>query len=1617
MVNPSTFAYTSWWSELNHFGQTLHAGHAPKLTLADPPAKSWIALAEAMPAFRAWTELGASKREKNLDPLHRWLDAVLEGFLGHSPQDYLKHSGIGDSWKVVGPDGRALKPERLLRLNPPGEEHALPIFITSAPLNQKDGKRRALDLDRFLRAKQLPMGLITDGRSLRWVVAGTHQNAFTQWDLLAGWGEGEAWLPWRGLFTLFGRGQGWAATPDKDRAHQLGLWLLESGQMQGDLSTTLGEQIREAVEALVHALDRWSMEDATRLAPLVEAEPDPLKQNHALYTAAVRLVMRLVVIAFAESRGLLPKDLDAYKQSYGLEVLWQRLKRAKGEVGFDNQMSAWVQLLGLFRLVHDGCAHPNLNLRAYGGDLFRPGNASDFDPVSRAMALWESVDGVPVSDKDVLQVLDRLKRTTIRVNGRAVATPVDFSTLSTEYIGLLYEGLLDYDLRTATEPMLLLNLGQQPLLPLSLLKDKSEKETKELLETLAKEKATKASSDEEYDEEDDESETEEEVAEEPEPDASETPSEDETAPEDAPEVPVELMTQAWDWAAEAARIMPSRFGLGNLRRGQTKAQKPDDMDTQEWADRLQRAARNLVARVIPPGERYLIRWSGTRKGSGTFYTRPALTEPLIRETLKPLCFEADGTPKKPEAILSLRVLDPAMGSASFLVGALRYLTHALYDSLIHHRLREDRPDRVILTLPFGLRAVGSPGESLPPVHPDDADAEPKLKRRLKRFVVERCIYGVDINPLAVELAKLAVWVETLDPDLPFGFLDHKLRCGNGLVGCWLDRVDDYPILAWDREGGDGKAGVETKALKEAFKAAKKLLEGQLFSGASWVMAPDHKAPEEVLPAARKALGDLHDIPIHNVDRQRKTWRALEADPALHALKQALDRWCALFFWPGVGDAGQPIKPEGLPMPDSWRDQAFAATVHRLAARHCFFHWELAFPEVFTGPMSGFDVVVGNPPWDTVQPESLEFFTRFDPIYRTRGKQKALTVQKDLFAQDPGIARSWNTVIQEIRSLTGFIKAAGNPFDTSFGKGKDQLLERWSTQRKRHPVHSDPAHPFVFQASGKVFTYKLFLEQARSVLKAGGRLGFLVPSSLYNASGAVDLRRTFLFQDHWELMFGFENRRKIFQIDSREKFVAIVVAKGMPEPSQPLQAAFMRLDPEELKSPVPYTLALKSSAVRRFAPNTLAFMEFRSPKDLAVADRLYADHPLLGDLGLRYSQEFNMTGDSDLWKEGTRKKLDAAGFSAPGEDVRDVRVRFRLWKAGLVPLVEGKHFWQFNPYYLGNDTENGLRKIMERQRFVTRDTLHRVAEEQWQKAKEKAEKNDESFDQALLDFMPWVRPRLMFRDIQNATNARTYIATTGLPLPHGHLVADISTTHGMGRDGAVALLNSFCVDWVIRRKITNHLSLFQITTLPIPRLHPEVVRTLSEAVISLSGVGCAPESDPLARLRAHILIDVLCAFSYELPEDLYEHILLDSEAKPKGFDALDKHLPFKIRQPQLTLDAYHQLLHKGLDRFLQDGAEIPEAALGYRRPLIEIWSPADGWDAAWAEAEAMAESEHEWDLFLGKEHAVQAEYGNLEGALDMAASAEHGKDPYRADPQPGALFDTDEFRRDGQRRLL
>ncbi len=191
------------------------------------------------------------------------------------------------------------------------------------------------------------------------------------------------------------------------------------------------------------------------------------------------------------------------------------------------------------------------------------------------------------------------------------------------------------------------------------------------------------------------------------------------------------------------------------------------------------------------------------------------------------------TPRRPEEILALKVCDPACGSGTFPVAALRFLTDALYASLHHHGRITSDGERAVVRLLEGPPAVDVvPDErladELAPCRPEDAHFEPRLKAILRRHVVERCIYGVDLDPLAVELCRLALWIETMDRTLPFSFLDHKIKCGNGLVGAWFDQFQHYPVMAWkNREGGDKNHSngvhfekeVRTKAIKAFVKAS------------------------------------------------------------------------------------------------------------------------------------------------------------------------------------------------------------------------------------------------------------------------------------------------------------------------------------------------------------------------------------------------------------------------------------------------------------------------------------------------------------------------------------------------------------------------------------------------------------------------------------------------------------------------------------------------------------------------------------------------------------------------------------------------------------------------------
>ena len=1435
----------------------------------------------------------------------------------------------------------------------------LPVFLDGGKrLGVGRGRRIVSQVLGWLRTGGDHLALVTNGRQWRLVFAGLDHDAWCEWDLDL-WFEEGALSPQVTVLRILLRPELW--TPPSEGAAGEGppsegptgtdpggtgpappppllQYIRDTRKGQAELSEVLGERVREAVELLIRGHGEALKAHCASVAPA------------DVYRAACRVAMRLVVILFAESRDLLPRDNVIYHESYGLNGLLEGLERAvaRGGAPAAGGISAWPRVLALFRLVREGSHHPDLPVAAYGGDLFAPGvlgagtardagasasrpvdspgaesaptpgtrgasaagyaglrirkdalapgisgaetagdagvsasrpvdspgaesgpgpdpkSSGAADGLSQALAVFESAcfeSGAEVMpDRDVHEVLTLLTRTTLRIRqgrgGVRAVVPVDFSDLSSEYIGILYEGLLDYELKTAPpgDPVIFLSVGDQPALPLSRLEAMDGRALKALFESLKEDRSTAADTGDAAGDAGDvdtgdtaetadgvdvadaagvaENQPEGDAAlgaddlpegedggepagREPEPpeasgeamrsragteggaplpDDALPPGVREAAPEylalatgsasglalepvpgldtraAAPEYHAPPVGATSGLALEPAPGPETRAatpeylapapGSDERQRNRTRAErwarraaqaaglvrKPRGRDTPErrlaFDARIGAKARQLVARVVLPGEWYLVRWGGTRKGSGSFYTRPGLAVPTVQRTLRPLAFDpppgaggapdrdappARWTPKLPERILDVKVCDPACGSGTFPLAALRFLTDALYASLQHHGRIEADGERALIRL-LGIRggeatggeamdgdaeggeaaggeagvdgeaatagndpAPATPGprlgDELIPCRPDDDTFESRLKAVLRRHVVERCLYAVDLDPLAVELCRLSLWIETMDRTLPFGFLDHKIKCGNALIGAWFDRFPHYPAMAWkNREGGDRNHGNGVHFEKNArTKAIKAFVKDRLTPDLKlFLHGPDLFAGDLLRKAATAhddalaALADMHALPVQDAAERARIYRErfLES-PAWRALKAAMDLWCACWFWPAE-------EIEHAPLPTAFADPppGTRAVAGRIAAEMRFFHWELEFPDVFREAGSGFDAILGNPPWDIAKPVSKEFFSDVDPLYRSYGKQEALRRQSEYF-EDRTVERGWLDYNARFRAQSNFMGHAASPFGDPGENPKSQdrfsvvrgrenatLHERWRQARARSHGFGDPAHPFRHQGSADLNLYKLFLEAAHALLKhprriggpdgaegaegadaaggagdvAGGRLGFVVPSGLYSDNGTGALRELFIERCRWEWLFGIENRDKVFPIHRSYKFNPVIVEKGGA--TEAIRTVFMRRNVDDWERAEALATPYTRAQIERFSPKSRAILEIQSKRDLEILEKIYANAVLLGDdgpegWGIRYATEFHMTNDSRLFPP--RPQWEAKGY--------------------------------------------------------------------------------------------------------------------------------------------------------------------------------------------------------------------------------------------------------------------------------------------------------------------------------------------------------------------------------------
>jgi hypothetical protein len=664
-----------------------------------------------------------------------------------------------------------------------------------------------------------------------------------------------------------------------------------------------------------------------------------------------------------------------------------------------------------------------------------------------------------------------------------------------------------------------------------------------------------------------------------------------------------------------------------------------------------------VLRELQPGDFVLESAGGRRKGSGSFYTPHEITEYLTHAALDPLVDQVFGDhPDEPdfiaEQILSMKVCDPAMGSGAFLVQAARVLAVALARA----------------------RAMK-----------DDGLVTPDRVQHAKREVVRHCLYGVDLNPLAVVLAKVSLWLETLEPGRPLSFLDAHLRCGDSLVGVsFLAEGGSFSAAELATYSANAHSGLETYLKNEACERGEPVLarlKGR--KKPAQVSQPqlpgfDRTSVEaalEELAAEREHIAELEERAetLFDVQDVRVAFDELEAtdDSIRNRLRHAADFWCAQWFSEGEDapcDDRGPVVPATFGQfdevvsalvaggPVSERLKPLIAAAERVAARRRFFHWVLEFPEVMLD--GGFDAVVGNPPWNTLSPDVKEYFSTYDPTIFCRGVPKSQQDQrKEELRKDDEVDKGWRSEARFLHELSNYAKPDSNRFEWY---AEDGQLRK-----------------------GDANVFRLFVERGYRLLRRGGRLSQVLPDSLYVSSPATGVRLHLLEDGLLDRCWVFENRKGIFPIDSRIKIVLLVAEHG-GGPTESFRAAFLTgkdaagreravgLDelPSVLSDLDDQSPVLTIDQISALAPTTLAFPELQTALDAEiVAHCAKAVPPLNIDergWGLTYCTELHADRDAHRFKsadylEAIGAVRDGIRWQGPGND--------EWW-----PLVEGRHFY-------------------------------------------------------------------------------------------------------------------------------------------------------------------------------------------------------------------------------------------------------------------------------------------------------------------------------------------------------
>jgi len=810
-------------------------------------------------------------------PHHNWIKFVLTKTLDLDESVLAQGQAIPQTLQAEVPEHHELLRPSIVMIDPNTKKPRLLVQtyprsqeLTSYVANSRWKASPDTRMTELLHATGVRLGIVTNGE--HWMLVDAPKGETTGY---ASW-YAALWLEepitlraFRSLLTA----SRFFNVPDDQTLEAL---FTKSASNQQEVTDQLGYQVRRAVEVLIHSLDRADQDFGRELLADVK--------EHVLYESALTIMMRLVFLFCAEERELIPsKPFPVYEQNYSVSTISKQLRELAdqhGEELLERRYDAWPRLLAAFRAVYGGLRHDDVHIPAYGGNLFNPDRFPFLEGRKRDTS-WRDTEAnpLPVNNRTVLHLLEALQLLQIKVpgGGPTEARRVSFRALDIEQIGHVYEGLLDHTAKRAAEPFLGLigTREKEPEIALAELEKLLAKGEADLIKFLKEETGKSESA--------------------------------------------------------LKKLMNVELDAQDEARFRTACQSDDAL----WK-RVQPIA-GLVRLdnfgypvVIPKGSVFVT--AGTdRRSSGTHYTPRSLTEPIVQYTLEPLVYvgPAEGKPKNEwklksaKELLDLKICDMACGSGAFLVQAARYMSERLLEAW--DEVKKANPSKPGIT-PEGTESTGKANEALIPDDPAER------KTYAMRIIAQRCLYGVDKNPLAVEMAKLSLWLLTLAKDKPFEFLDHAIRCGDSLVG--IHNTEQLRKFNLDGKGEDNRLFLQ-------------FLDAQI---------------KEAI-ALRRQITEMQANTVEDVERQDRMLR--EASEKIDRLKCAADLLIAAEFVPGsAADKRAARDDAAIKVAVHFHDSdlpTFRQEAQKALVGQVPFHWPLEFPEVMVG-RGGFDAFVGNPPF-------------------------------------------------------------------------------------------------------------------------------------------------------------------------------------------------------------------------------------------------------------------------------------------------------------------------------------------------------------------------------------------------------------------------------------------------------------------------------------------------------------------------------------------------------------------------------------------------------------------------------------------------------------------------------